>query len=261
MSLTLGDDPVAGDQGGPDGDQHGALGVVAEHVRGLAGGGFALADRGLSRVHGTCARALGVDRFRAARAGAACGRGFRGRFAGGHFAGAGFAGHFAGARFARRGGAGGAFARPFCGPLWLAVCWLWWRWWWRVACIPLSSSAAGARVSVRVVFDYPRCINRTHVCNPLREDRYRKSSTKPGIPDFSRGSRGRLCNIRNARSAQFGVSIYSPWRPDRLRSDLPAPRRGVQASLRVLWAALFAGRDRQPAVRIRSVRSARREVC
>ena len=54
------DDAVAGDQRGADGDQHRALGVVAEHVRRLARRGLRLRDGRLGLVGRAGARALGV---------------------------------------------------------------------------------------------------------------------------------------------------------------------------------------------------------
>src|ERR1700677_1682006 len=44
------DNPVAGDQGGADGDQHGALGVVAEHIDGVTRRDFGLAHGRLGLV-------------------------------------------------------------------------------------------------------------------------------------------------------------------------------------------------------------------
>ena len=103
---------------------------------------------------------------------------------------------------------------------------------------PLSSSGPRARASVRVVFGYPRSVNRTHVCNPLREDRYRKSSTNPRNPDFSRGSGTRLCNIRNARSSQFGGSMGGK---STARPPLPtrsAPHMRFRRPRRARWGRL-----------------------
>ena len=169
VSLTLDDDPVTGEQGGPDGDQDGTLGVVAEHVarsrawRFRSGGSWTRAEC-TARVREPLAWIAFERRELARRAAVAFAAGLRATsfcarwLCGRSLCGRWFCGPVCGRSFCAPRWRGRCFCeRSFCGPLWLGVCSLWWQWWWRVAFVfPLSSSAAGARVSVRVVFDYPR---------------------------------------------------------------------------------------------------------